>query len=143
VRRLPIHDAVSAGGVVVRYLGGTPEIAICESRARHVWGLPKGTPEDGEALVETAVREVTEETGLEVEVVQELGSIDYWFAQGAARVHKYVHFWLMHATGGDTANHDAEFDAVEWLPLERAAEMLTYDSEREVVRRAAALVVTG
>jgi 8-oxo-dGTP pyrophosphatase MutT (NUDIX family) len=140
---MPIRDAVSAGGVVVRQTGERPEIIICESRGRHVWGLPKGTPEEGEALSETAVREVIEETGLEVELVHELGTIDYWFAQGGARVHKYVHFWLMRAPGGDIANHDTEFDAVEWVLLERALEMLTYDSDREVVRRAATLVAAG
>jgi 8-oxo-dGTP pyrophosphatase MutT (NUDIX family) len=140
VRRQPIKDAVSAGGVVVRDGTAALEVVICESRGRHVWGLPKGTPEPGEQLVETAVREVGEETGLQVAIVQELGSIDYWFAQGGARVHKYVHFWLMRPTGGDIAEHDAEFDAVEWVAMDRAMETLTYESDREVVRRAAKLI---
>jgi 8-oxo-dGTP pyrophosphatase MutT (NUDIX family) len=141
VRRAPIRDAVSAGGVVARPLhGGGLEIVICESRGRRVWGLPKGTPEPGEALLQTALREVLEETGLEVEAVGELGSIDYWFAQGGARVHKYVHFWLMNPVGGDVANHDREFDAVEWVEIDRAVERLTYESDRDIARRAAALV---
>ena len=53
----------SAGGVVVRYLAGVPHVLVIRDPYKK-WGLPKGHSEDGEALWETALREVSEETGL-------------------------------------------------------------------------------
>ena len=78
-------------------------------------GLPKGTPEPGESEVQTALREVREETGLEVESQGRIGSINYWFADSKqdVRFNKTVHFYLMLPTGGDLSLHDDEFDAVE------------------------------
>src|SRR5262249_56224137 len=81
------------------------------------WALPKGTPEYGESLEGTALREVGEETGLEVRIVRPLDQIQYWFIWGGVRHFKTVHFYLMEMTGGDTANHDHEDGGVEGFPL--------------------------
>lgn len=137
-RGLPIKDAVSAGGVVWRRLAGGPiEVVLCGRSSDGLWGLPKGTPDPGETMEQTAVREVREETGLEAAVDEPLGTIEYWFSSGGFRYHKRVHHWLMRASGGDVANHDHEFDRVEWVPLARAQAMLTYDNERRILAEAA------
>ncbi len=106
------------------------------------WSLAKGTPDAGETLEETALREVREETGLDVEMQAPIKSIDYWFADrgGDVRYHKTVHFYLMTPVGGDTSLHDPEFDVVEWFPSERALEVLQYANEVEVLRRALELI---
>lgn len=137
-RRLPIEDAVSAGGVVWR-LGpdGGMEIVLCGRQSDHTWVLPKGTPDGDETLQETAVREVREETGIHVKLGPSLGAIDYWFAVGGVRYHKQVFHWLMEAVSGDTADHDHEFDEVAWMPLARAYRMVNYDNQRRVIADAA------
>ena len=106
------------------------------------WSLAKGTPDPGETLEETALREVREETGLDVEMQAPIKSIDYWFADrgGDVRYHKTVHFYLMVPVGGDTSLHDPEFDVVEWFPSERALEVLQYANEVEVLRLALELI---
>ncbi len=106
------------------------------------WSLAKGTPDAGETLEETALREVREETGLDVEMQAPIESIDYWFADrgGDVRYHKTVHFYLMVPVGGDTSMHDPEFDVVEWFSSERALEALQYPNEVEVLRRALELI---
>ena len=106
------------------------------------WSLAKGTPDAGETLEETALREVREETGLDVELQAPIKSIDYWFADraGDVRYHKTVHFYLMVPVGGDTSLHDPEFDVVEWFPSERALEVLQYTNEVDVLRRALELI---
>jgi 8-oxo-dGTP pyrophosphatase MutT (NUDIX family) len=134
--RLPIEDAVSAGGVVWRRGGEGIEVVLC-GRRDGLRVLPKGTPDPGETIEETALREVREETGLEVALGGSLGTIEYWFTSGGVRYHKQVHHWLMEPTGGDVANHDHEFDIVEWLPFDQALADLTYENERKVLRRAA------
>jgi 8-oxo-dGTP pyrophosphatase MutT (NUDIX family) len=98
-RRLPIEDTVSAGGVVWRRAPHAVEVVLC-GRNDGLRVLPKGTPDDGEALEQTALREVQEETGLRVRLGEPLGTIEYWFTSGGVRYHKQVHHWLMEPTGG-------------------------------------------
>src|SRR5258708_30577107 len=105
--RPPIEDAVSAGGVVWRRLPeGRLEVVLCGRHSDAVWGLPKGTPDKGETLEQTALREVREETGLLVEIGARLGTIEYWFSASGRRYHKHVHHCFMTAVGGDLADHD-------------------------------------
>ena len=105
-----------------------------------LWALPKGTPDSGETLEETAIRETREESGLEVEIEEPITSISYFFVHGRTRYHKTVHFFLMRPTGGRVADHDHEFDEVRWVQLGEALELMTHATEREVVLRAAALL---
>jgi 8-oxo-dGTP pyrophosphatase MutT (NUDIX family) len=132
------HEKTSAGGVVVRTNGGT-QICLIRPTGRTVWGLPKGGIEAGETAPQAAVREVSEETGIQGVVDAELGAIDYTFysREEGGRIHKTVHYFLMHATGGDTANHDHEVSEARWVRLKEALRLMTYPNEREMVRRAA------
>ena len=131
----------SMGGVVARVCEDDVEIVICgfDSQPGHVvWGLPKGTPEEGETREQTALREVGEETGLRVSIDEFVQSIEYCFARygDGAACHKVVHFYLMSASGGDLSLHDHEFDYVRWLPASEALRTLTYDNEVRVVKNA-------
>ena len=154
---------VSAGGVVYRWVDGVVEAVLCgrhgppqagprseiggeslpEGDLSNVrWSLAKGTPDPGETLEETALREVREETGLEVEIDAPIGSIEYWFAErgGNVRFHKTVHFYLMAPQGGATSQHDPEFDVVQWFPYDQALENACYANEVEVLRKALKLI---
>ena len=125
----------SAGGVVYRIGDDGAEVVLCGRDAGGTWSLPKGTPEPGESVAQTALREVREETGLEVEIEGGLGDITYWFARPGVRVRKKVAFYLMASTGGSTDDHDPEFDRVQWFPADRAADVMTHPTERDVVRK--------
>lgn len=116
------------------------EVVLCGRDRDGVWGLPKGTPAPGESLEETALREVSEETGLQVRIVGKIGTIQYWFSRNGVRYHKWVHHYLMEATGGDTAAHDAEYDRVEWHPVEVASKILSFKNEARMVEKARAMV---
>lgn len=138
--RLRSVTATSAGGVVVRESATGPSIVIGRRRRERVgstWSLPKGTPIQGETTEETALREVTEETGLTVAIVEPLQSIDYAFVRDGARIHKTVHFFVMEPTGGDLADHDHEYEEVRWVSFDEAAALLTFGSERGLVELAA------
>ncbi len=137
-----VENAVSAGGVVCRPGEHGLDVVICGRTGDGVWGLPKGTPDPGETTEETALREVSEETGLEVRILEKIGVVEYWFAREGVRYHKWVHFYLMEPTGGDTSTHDAEYDRVEWRPVEDAIKTLTFRNEREMVKKARAMMET-
>jgi len=134
--KLPVERATSAGGVVLRNGGEGIEVLLCANFKRGIWALPKGTPDTGENIVETARREVREETGLEVEVKARVGNINYWFKQEKARCNKTVHFFLMEPRGGSLEQHDPEFDAVEWVSLEEAYKRMSYKNEIKMVSQA-------
>ncbi len=141
-RKRRVQELESSGGVVYRFRDGKFDIALCGRNYPPIWGLPKGTPESDETQLETALREVQEETGLEVEEQKFIDSIEYWFvrAQDGARCHKMVHFYLMTAVGGDMSLHDHEFDVVKWLPLDEALDSLTYENEVKIVQKGISLV---
>jgi 8-oxo-dGTP pyrophosphatase MutT (NUDIX family) len=132
--------ATSAGGVVHRSELGRVEILLVHRRSPVLWALPKGTPDSGESVEETARRETREETGIEVEIETPLGSISYFFVRERIRFHKTVHFFLMRPVGGSIDQHDHEFDEVRWFQLEEALEIMSYPTERDVVERAALLL---
>ena len=137
--RLRDATATSAGGIVIAREAGVPRF-VAGRRHREAsvtWTLPKGTPTPGETVQETALREVTEETGLDVRIVEPLPSIDYTFVQDGRRIHKTVHYFLMEPTGGDLSRHDHEFERVRWVPFVDAAGLLTFPTERALVATAA------
>ena len=132
--------ATSAGGVVHRSGESGHEIVILHRRVPVLWALPKGTPDSGETLEETALRETREETGLEVEIEAPIGSIRYFFVRGSTRFHKTVHFFVMRPIGGALDLHDREFDEVRWAPVAEGLALLTHATERSMVERAVKLI---
>ena len=129
--------AVSAGGIVWREGQNGPEVAVCVRHAPPLWALPKGTPDQGETIQQTAEREVREETGIQVRTLSKVGTIEYWFVLAGVRYHKFVHHFLMEPVGGDTSLHDHEYDDVVWLPLDEALSRLTYQNEARMLEKGA------
>jgi 8-oxo-dGTP pyrophosphatase MutT (NUDIX family) len=127
----------SAGGVVVR----DGQVAVIvpvkrDARGQRVLGLPKGHPRGDETLADAATREVLEETGLHAELIEPLGEVRYSYER-KGRVHrKRVRFYLFGYRSGELRDHDHEIEDARWMPLEEAAEALTYPGEREMVARA-------
>ncbi|WP_446223695.1 NUDIX hydrolase [Nocardia sp. IBHARD005] len=136
----------SAGGLVVEGLDGPKDqrtaalIGRTDRRGRLLWSLPKGHIEQGETSEQTAIREVAEETGIDGEVVAELGSIDYWFVTEGRRVHKTVHHFLLRCLGGELSDADIEVTQVAWVPLSELDSRLAYADERRLAEVANRLI---
>ena len=139
---LSTHNVVSAGGVVYRIRNGQLELLLCGRLSPLLWALPKGTPESGESHVETAIREVSEETGLEVKIEGCIDSIQYCFAAPleGKKFNKTVYFYLMSVLGGDIANHDQEFDVVRWFPEAETVQVMTHRNEVTIVEKGLSMV---
>ncbi len=127
----------SAGGVVVR--GGECVVIVPTRLAADgtkVLALPKGHPDGKESAADAALREVREEAGVEAALVDKLGEVRYWYQRGGKRIAKVVAFFLFEYVSGVVDDHDHEVEHARWMPLDRAAEELTYPGEREMVKRA-------
>ena len=160
---------ISAGGVVLRKRGGAwwmaaieppteaPEAASATppaatqvdplrhsvARRKRVLALPKGLVDPGEKPLETAIREVFEETGVNAELVTKLGDSKYVYTRAwgdRQRVFKIVSFYLMKYRSGRindvTPAMRIEVARARWVRLEDAAKLLAYGGEKQMVRRA-------
>jgi len=132
----------SAGGVVVRRLGGRWVMAAIRpgGKPEGVWALPKGLIGRGEDPEETARREVEEETGVRARAVTKLGDVRYVYTWRGERVFKVVSFYLFRYSGGRLGDlppaQAHEVAETRWLPLEEAPSLLAYAGEREMAERA-------
>ena len=138
-------EIMSAGGVVYRETRDGGEIVVCGRFNTESYHLPKGTPEPGETREETALREVREETGLNVEILRFVGEINYLIQclGSGEKLKKTVFFHLMKSTGGDFSLHDEEFDFAKWVKVSEIVNTLTYINEVHIVQKSLSLVKSG
>jgi mutator protein MutT len=141
-----VSNEVSAGGIAIRIEAGVAYAACIGRRnraGRIEWCLPKGHLEPGETPELAAVREVAEETGIDADIIQQLGTIDYWFTGDDRRVHKVVHHFLLEAKGGEitTANDpDQEAEEARWIRVADLSRELAFPNERKMAQAAAHLL---
>lgn len=132
-----VRIETSSGGVVFRRDDGAAHFLLIRDPYGN-WGLPKGHLEGGETPIEAAVREVAEETGLlELAVIDQLPTIDWYFKDDAVVVHKFCHFFLIESeTGEPCPQTDEGITECIWLPLGSALGTLSYANAREVLKAA-------
>jgi 8-oxo-dGTP pyrophosphatase MutT (NUDIX family) len=131
--------------VVVRKIRGVWHMAAIRPGGREkVWALPKGLVGEGEAPADTALREVTEETGVRGRLVEKLGDVRYVYVWEGERVFKIVSFYLVRYSAGRLGDITDEFRhevaETRWLPLDDAPRLLTYKGEREMAAKALQLI---
>lgn len=137
---------VAAGAVITRR--GGREVLLVHRPKYDDWSFPKGKQDPGEHVLTTAVREVSEETGLRVHLGRPLPPQYYEVSLGRSKV---VNYWV--ARVDPTAEHvrfipNDEVDEIRWFPLAAATHRLSYlddveiiDAFRSVPKRTHALVI--
>lgn len=124
----------AAGGVLWRDHDGIEVVVVHRPRYGD-WSFPKGKCETGEGEQDCARREVSEETGLKGELGAELTAVRYEDRHGQT---KQVRYWAMSPTAA-ARGWDDEVDLVCWLPLDRAAQLLSYKRDLVVLNSFRAL----
>ena len=118
----------AAGGLVVR----EGRVLLVHRPRYDDWSLPKGKLEHGEAWRDGAVREVLEETAQRCEVADLAGTVRYTH-RGKPKI---VAYFRMHLLDDRPFDANEEVDRILWCPYEQAAERLSYENERQVLRDA-------
>jgi 8-oxo-dGTP diphosphatase len=126
---------VAAGAVVLRHDGDDVDVLLVHRPKYDDWSLPKGKLDPDESPRAAAVREVEEETGVQVRLGPPLGPQVYPVNGGV----KVVHWWVGYAR----AEHDvsayqpnAEIGDVRWLRADKAADRLSYERDRATLEEA-------
>jgi 8-oxo-dGTP diphosphatase len=122
---------IAAGGILLREDG---QVLLVHRPRYDDWSLPKGKLDDGESPLETAIREVREETGFEVEAGELAGACGYMVGDQP----KTVLYWLMTPRAQFAIEDREEVSELAWLPIPEALQRLTYPLEREILEKAAA-----
>lgn len=96
------------------------------------WGFPKGHVEENETEEETAIREVYEETNLQVEIFSDFyKKVTY---SPRENVMKDVIFFLARPKNIDTKPQEAEISKVEWVSFDEALNILTYEDTKNILK---------
>jgi 8-oxo-dGTP pyrophosphatase MutT (NUDIX family) len=107
------------------------------------WCIPKGHLEKNETAEQAALREVFEETGLQAEVIEQLGEVNYQFIQDGSKISKTVHVYLMQQTGGELSfEHDPHKEAseLEWVKVSDLLDRLSHGNEKRIAKMAIELI---
>lgn len=140
----PVDVEVSAGGIVFRQEPGQPARFLLIRDSYRNWGFPKGHLEEGETPAQAAVRETSEETGLDGLVLHgPIRLIDWHFRFRGRRIHKYCHFFLLESPEGEPSPQaDEGISDCRWCSHDQALDLLSYDNARGVLKRAGEMVRT-
>ena len=128
-----------ACGAVVFYqkqTGKRKYLLLHHSNGNH-WAVPKGRTEEGETPMETAVREIEEETRIsDLEFIDGFeGEIKYFVKYGDEKIDKTVIFFLAKTNSMDV-KLSGEHTDFKWLELNEAIDLLTYENSKKIVKKA-------
>jgi 8-oxo-dGTP diphosphatase len=123
---------VAAGAILWRKEKDTLKVLLIHRGRYDDWSWPKGKLDKGEGVVEAAVREIKEETGIKVALGPKLFESKYVLANGSKKV---VHYWS--AKVSDSAlkkqkfKPDEEVSSFKWVSVSEAKKLLTYEHDND------------
>jgi len=130
----------SAGGVI--YKDG--KVLTIKWLSRNSIEFPKGTIEQGEKSYETAIREVSEETGYDVRILHPLGDITFEFDWDDGKHYKKnVTYFLMELANNNKPRPRREINEDfenYWITIEEAERLLTHNDSLEILKRVIVII---
>ena len=122
----------ACGAVVYTFLNGRIHYVIIQQQ-EGFHGFPKGHVEKNETEIETAIREVKEETNLDVEIdANKRYTMEYVTDKGTL---KQVVLFIAKCTGGEIKAQECEVNDIKWLDFDEAMQTITYDNTRELFKK--------
>ena len=132
-----LHEK-SCGAIVYRRFHGNVEILLIKHINSGHWSFPKGHVEGDETELETAKREIKEETGLDVILDQTFRETVSYSPKRDTQ--KIVVYFLALARNYDFVPQAEEIAEIRWVDIIRATHMLTYENDKTIVNKARAAI---
>lgn len=125
----------SCGALVYRERQEKLDLLLIKHCCGGHWSFPKGHVESGENELQTALREIKEETGLEVTLLDGFRQSVEYFPK--PHVKKQVVYFLGHPRGDDTVyRQEEEISEYRWCPLDDADDLVTFKNDKNLIREA-------
>lgn len=121
----------SCGAVVYRRINDEYRFLLIKNRRSNHWGFPKGHMEKGETREETAMREVLEETGIHINIVEGFCK-DSQYKIGS-RIEKRVEVFLGSTEDTQTIIQKEEIEDYRWLRYPEALDTLKFENDKEIL----------
>ncbi len=107
------------------------------------WGFPKGHVEPGEDETAAALREVLEESGLRVTLIEGFRYVEKYVYQRRGELRPKQTIYFLGETASQASRLSREHSEMTWLTYERSLAMLEFDGLRELLRAAHAFLEKG
>lgn len=132
-----LHEK-SCGAIVYRRFHGNVEVLLIKHINSGHWSFPKGHVEGEETEVETARREIKEETGLNVIIDQTFRETVSYSPKRDTQ--KIVVYFLAMARNYDFIPQAEEIAEIRWVDIGRATQLLTYENDKTIISKAKAAI---
>ena len=124
----------SCGALVYRKREDHLELLVLKHKYGAHWSFPKGHVEAGENELQTALREVKEETGLTIDLHEGFReSVEYY---PKPSVKKQVVYFLGYSDGNHVKRQEAEISEIRWMDFDSAHRMVSFENDKNLIRRA-------
>lgn len=131
----------SAGGVIFKKDPEGYKFLLINNAAlkdpnKSYWGFPKGHLDTGESIKDAALREVKEEVGIDVEILEKIGDSKYVFPWEGEKIFKVVTMFLMEAKTFDIKIQEEELLGAGWFDFEAALAKLSFSNDKTHLKKA-------
>ena len=108
------------------------KVLLVYEKNRNFWGFPKGHMEEGETEIETALREVKEEVGLDVEIdFKKRYTLNYIIRN---EIDKTTVLYIAKTKNEEIVMQENEIENAKWCSFEEAIDTLTFEDWKEMFR---------
>lgn len=124
----------SCGAIVLRDDPSEKNILVVKNQNGNNWGFPKGHIEKGEIEKQTALREIEEETGLKVTLIDGFREVSDYYSFGSTK--KRVVFFVAKADSSEIVLQKEELASYKWVTLEEAIDLLVFKNNINILKKA-------
>lgn len=126
---MKLRKEKSCGCIIIK----DNKVLLVYEKGRNFWGFPKGHVENGENEIETALREVKEEIGLDVEINKQKRYVLNYIIRD--EIDKTTVLYLAKPKSENISMQESEIEHVKWCDFDEALNTLTYDNWKEMFKQ--------
>ncbi len=133
----------SYGAVIYKMFNAEPVFLLVKSNRSGRWGFPKGHTEKGENGIETAKREIFEETGIkDIVFIEGFREEDIYMIEGTLpetkgkETEKHSIYFLANALSEPSGSDQSEISEIKWCSIEEAVNILPFNNQQKVIKSA-------